>query len=217
MLNEWVVTGPEKSRLLVEFEDNCLTHPVQNEKHHEENTSTQRSFHHQSRFLIDTINAYGNPFCESGSELIILSTRDCASKEVVATIRSLKSVGNEKYNAFKQDMFEDQTKTIHDVIKKQHPILFKTPKTKQSVKSKQLEGLKNDVALFGILYIANQQRNGDIELFFRHENQLYPPSLSDQGKLHCITRSVSSWTGHCGPHRGSKLFGEAYYLSKSMF
>lgn len=188
-LKEWVVTGPEKSRLLEEFQYNFLTPPVQNDKHHEENMSTQCSFHHQSRSLIDAINAYGNPFCENSSEMIILNTRDCASKEVVATIKSLESVGNEMYIAFKKDVFEDQTKKIHDTIKKHHPILFKTPKTKKTVKSKQLAGLKNDVALFGRLYIAHQQRSGNIELFFRHENQLFPPSLSDHGELHRITKS----------------------------
>lgn len=42
-LKDWVVAGPEKARLLVEFEDYFLPHPVHNEKHHEENTSTQRT------------------------------------------------------------------------------------------------------------------------------------------------------------------------------
>ena len=93
------------------------------------------------------------------------------------------------YIAFKKTVFGDQTKKIHDVIKKHHPVLFKTPKIKKSVKSKQLAGLKNDVALFGRLYIAHKQRRGNIELSFRQENQLFPPSLSDHGELHRITKS----------------------------
>ncbi|KAL9954024.1 hypothetical protein ACROYT_G041512 [Oculina patagonica] len=33
------------------------------------------------------------------------------------------------------------------------------------------------------LYIASQQRDGDLEEFFKHENQPYPPSLSEFGNL----------------------------------
>ena len=37
--------------------------------------------------------------------------------------------------------------------------------------------------LFSRLYIASQQRDGDLEEFFKHENQPYPPSLSEFGQL----------------------------------
>ena len=49
--------------------------------------------------------------------------------------------------------------------------------------------LRNDVALFGQLYIANQLRDGDPSVFFCHENQLYPPSLSSHGKLRPVKKS----------------------------
>lgn len=34
------------------------------------------------------------------------------------------------------------------------------------------------------MYIASQFRDGDLEDFFAHENQPWPPSLSEHGKLH---------------------------------
>ena len=43
--------------------------------------------------------------------------------------------------------------------------------------------LENNVALFGQLYISLQNRDGDINEFFAHKVQSYPPSLSDFGKL----------------------------------
>jgi hypothetical protein len=53
---------------------------------------------------------------------------------------------------------------------------------------------------FGMANIGGQQRDGDLEDFFAHENQQYPPSLSEYGNLHfttksdllkCITRGVT--------------------------
>ncbi len=43
---------------------------------------------------------------------------------------------------------------------------------------------QNNVALLGQLYISMQSRDGDLNEFFSHETQSYPPSLSDFGKLH---------------------------------
>jgi len=40
------------------------------------------------------------------------------------------------------------------------------------------------VTLFGQLYISMQNRDGDLEEFFAHEIQSFPPSLSGFGKLH---------------------------------
>ena len=67
--------------------------------------------------------------------------------------------------------------------------MFKTPKKKKSIQSLQLQGLKNDVSLFGRIYIANQQREGDLPTFFSHENQLYPRSISEHGKIRATKKS----------------------------
>ena len=40
------------------------------------------------------------------------------------------------------------------------------------------------VALFGQLYIAIQNRQSDLNEFFAHEIQSFPPSLSDFGMLY---------------------------------
>ena len=43
--------------------------------------------------------------------------------------------------------------------------------------------LKEDCALFSRLYIACQNREGNLEDFFKFENQPWPPSLSQMGHL----------------------------------
>lgn len=47
----------------------------------------------------------------------------------------------------------------------------------------KLAALKNDCSLFSQLYIASKFRDGDLDRFFSHENTIYPPALSKEGKL----------------------------------
>jgi len=62
--------------------------------------------------------------------------------------------------------------------------LFKRQHPKQISKaSLKLTAVTSDRYLFSRLYIASQQRDGDLEEFFKHENQPYPPSLSEFGNL----------------------------------
>lgn len=60
----------------------------------------------------------------------------------------------------------------------------KTPKSPPHSKDKQLAAAGRNTSLFGCLYINNQLRDGDPDGFFSHENQIYPPSLSEYGNLH---------------------------------
>ena len=65
--------------------------------------------------------------------------------------------------------------------------LFSTPVSRPSrKKKKQLNTLKCEVKLFSQLYIGCQTRDGNLEEFFQHENQVCPPSLSTSGKLHLV-------------------------------
>ena len=84
---------------------------------------------------------------------------------------------------------DSRSKSIHTPITKNKLSLFSTRKSKSSSKAKQLADLRSNAALFGRLYIANQKREGDPDVFFRHENQLHPPSLSDHGVLRAGKKS----------------------------
>jgi len=53
----------------------------------------------------------------------------------------------------------------------------------------QVSLLKSDIELFSRLYIGCQTRESSLEEFFCHENQPYPPSLSDGGGLYLGTKS----------------------------
>ena len=58
-----------------------------------------------------------------------------------------------------------------------------------SSQSVKVTELRTDCALFSQLYIVCQSCDGDLDEFFRHENQPYPPSLSQHGSLRLGTKS----------------------------
>ena len=63
------------------------------------------------------------------------------------------------------------------------------PKPKKDITGKQIASLKSNVALCSRMFIAHQQRQGDLADFFNHENQPHPPSISDYGQLYSGTKS----------------------------
>ena len=73
---------------------------------------------------------------------------------------------------------------ISGTIAKNSFVLFGRRNTvvKFNDKAKIVE-LKSDCSLFSKLYIANQAREGNLQEFFKHENQKFPPSLAEGGKL----------------------------------
>ena len=74
--------------------------------------------------------------------------------------------------------------TIHDPIKRNSLALFKIPQSKILPKKEKMTVLQNNVALLGQLYISMQIRQSDLNEFFPHEIQSFPPSLSDFGMLY---------------------------------
>ena len=92
---------------------------------------------------------------------------------------------------------------IQDIIKRNSFPLPKHPQRKtQPKKGKKIEFLQNNVALFGKLFIAHQYSKADLNEYFCHETQAFPPSLSEFGELYnpdtkpqlldCIIKSVTT-------------------------
>ena len=82
-----------------------------------------------------------------------------------------------------------QTVPISEPIKRNNLHLFsRSPVREKSSKQLQLSSQSN-CSLFSRLNIASKSRNGDLDEFFKLENQAYPPSLSQMGVLRIGTRS----------------------------
>ena len=185
----WMLSGPELARLVKQFEGVYLpdeeTEISTNFQHHEQGLSTQKTFQRQVSSLSETIKGMGNPFLDDFPDLVTLDNRNCTDESVIATVRTLESTGKEKYQDFVKKVLDDRTHSIHDPIKRNSLPLFRKCHHKQTSKQgKKIKVLQNNVALFGRLYISMQSRDGNLDDFFAHEIQSFPPSLSDLGALH---------------------------------
>ena len=103
---------------------------------------------------------------------------------VVSSVQTVSKIGEEQFNTFVKERFVDRSKLITDPLKKNNLSTFSTQGKKILSKDKtKVEILKEDCALFSRLYIACQSRDGNLEEFFKYENQPWPPSLSQMGSL----------------------------------
>ena len=57
------------------------------------------------------------------------------------------------------------------------------PKKSTSKSQLQVKYMQSNCSLFSRLYIGCKGRGADLTDFFKHENQPFPPSLSEYGKL----------------------------------
>ena len=184
-LRRWMVAGPEISRMVQEFEG--FSQRPESE-HHTKSHSTQISFKQDVGNLIDAIHDLGNPFLEDSGDLITLDTKDIMEQDSIASVKNAYMLGREQYALFVRERFEEQLKTISNPLKKNKLPLFSKKKNLTKV-DHQVAALKEDRSLFGHLYIASQNRDGDLQNFFKHENQPWPPSLSQYGELRSGTKS----------------------------
>ena len=176
---------PAKMRLVKEFEEEYFEDDNEDPKsfqHHEQGLSTQRTFHKHVASLTETIRQMGNPFLDEFQDLVALDSRNCADKSVIQTILIWENTGKKQYAEYVKTVLEDRTRSIHNPIKRNSLALFRKPQYKKVNHKGKIKVLQNNVALFGQLYIAMQSRDGDLDEFFTHEVQSFPPSLSDFGK-----------------------------------
>ena len=90
----------------------------------------------------------------------------------------------EQCNTFIAECLVHRKRSLYDPMKRNKLSLFKSPPPKASSKTaQQLSSMRNDCSLFARLYISNQTGDGDLDEFFKHENQRCPPALSHLGKL----------------------------------
>ncbi len=183
------MAGPEVVRMISEFEASILKGDTFSHRHHEQTRSFQALFVQQVQSLVEVVEKMGNPFLEGTQDLLRLDTRDVMDPAVVSSVCSAEKKAIEQYQAFVTERLQDQLTKISDPIKKNKVLLFSRPPAKKSNAKLQVSSLKNDVSLFSRLYIACQSHDGNLNEFFRHENQAYPPFLSQHGKLRIGTKA----------------------------
>lgn len=187
-LRRWMVAGPELARMVEEFEEVISASESQN--HHENKPAIQSAFAKDVVNLVSSFEELGSPFKEVGEDLIALHTKDVMNEEVVQTVRTVRQLGEQQFKAFLKERLEDKTKLLTDALKKNNLPTFNVQEKKLVSKDKaKITVLKEDCALFSRLYIACQNREGNLEDFFKFENQPWPPSLSQMGQLRGGTKA----------------------------
>jgi len=149
----------------------------------------KKAFERDLRSLVNTKEEMGNLITEDSSDLLALDSRDFADSALIDTVRQIEKLGGQ-YDAYVKERLVSQTKPMSDPIKKNNLPLFSPPPVREKTKSQLQETyLRNDGSLFSWLYIASQVRNGNLNEFFQHENQAYPPALTKNGKLRSGSKS----------------------------
>ncbi|CAG2228323.1 unnamed protein product [Mytilus edulis] len=190
-----MVCGPEMARAVNEFElsQELIKHEQSkgpNVRHHEQVESKQKAFEKQVIALTATIEEMGNPFLEESEDLLVLDTRDIVDPKVANTVRNIEQIGNDKYHEYVRERLDKRTTPLSDPIKQNKLHLFSRQELRSESKEKrQISSLKQNCSLFSQLYVSCQVRDSDLDEFFRHENQAYPPSLSQFGQLRLGSKS----------------------------
>ncbi len=181
-----MVAGPEVARVIEEFHDQ--QHHCGGKvdtRHHDQTPSIQAAFAKDVRSLVSVIEDLGNPFEEESTDLLVLDTKEITDHTSVEAVQNAQRIGQEQFQAFTRECLIERSISIDDVIHRNKLKVFESATKKNVSKGKQqLISLKSDVGLFSRLYIGCH-----LEELFRHENQAFPPALSDGGNLHLGTKS----------------------------
>ena len=187
-LRRWMVAGPEISRLVANYETVSGTKDAKkNNRHHEQTETVQRAFFEKVKQLTKVMEEMGNPFEEESGYLLTLDTKDIADPSAAQLIATHHERGKDKFNSFMANLQCENDCSFYQPIKKNR-ITFFTNEPKSASKS-ETKLLKEDCNLFSRLFISCQNRQCDLQEFFKHENQSFPASLSNKGKLHTCTKS----------------------------
>ena len=183
-LLRWMVAGPELARITQEFEHSFPSVTKEDRRHHDQVPGVQVLFKKDVASLVSAFEEVGNPFEEDSKDLIALDSKVIARNAVTQTVKNAVAIGQEQYKAFVSERFEKRSKPITAVISKNKLPLFGSPVEKNSRKQDAQDAvLKDDCALFSRLYIACQNREGNLPQFFKHENHPWPPSLAQAGRM----------------------------------
>ena len=189
MLERWVATAPEISRVVEEFTAVDVTDS--NLPHHEEGTTSQIRFKHHTKDFIDVLLIKGNPFEEESKDLLVtLENKVCQSPAAAISVYKVESVGQEQYESFNSHVLNAQDTPLTSPIKRNNLHLYHEEKTqkKTTANKQKVQHFKNQAELYGQAFVALDSQGGDLDEFFRHESS-YPPALSCEGSLNSCTKS----------------------------
>ena len=113
-----------------------------------------------------------------------IHTKDIMDPCIVKSVRDAKKSEDNQFQEFTKERFTERSKAITEPLKRNNlPILSTQTKKTLSKDKVEVKELKQDCALSSRSYLACQSRDGNLDNFFTYENQPWPPSIAQNGKL----------------------------------
>lgn len=188
-LRRWLVAGPEVSRLVAGYEAMSGIKDENNDKrHHEQTLSVKISFFDRVKALSEVLQEIGNPFQEESADLLLLDTKNFADPALAEMVGTHHQRGKDQFQSSMKALENKDDCSFYHPVKK-NTISFFEQALKQPGNPFKEKVLKDDCQLFSRLLISCQNRQCDLQEFFKRENQSSPASLSDSGKLHACQKS----------------------------
>ena len=82
-----------------------------------------------------------NPFADDFEELVNLDSRYCTDMSIVRKLQKLESTGKKQYEEFAKAVFREQSKLIHDPIKRNSITIYFAKSTCRQGPNGQNQGL----------------------------------------------------------------------------
>ncbi|MES9882214.1 MAG: hypothetical protein ABW185_15180 [Sedimenticola sp.] len=185
-----MLSGPEMSRAIEQFEISAFPTHVSSKSHHEEAHTYQVSFAKDVQSLIQVMKSKGNPFSETSPNLIALDTQEVMDDLVVHCLKQAHTLGTATHQQYVSTRIVNANIAITDTLKRLGIYTFANQPDHSSPKNNKMGTMRRNTTLITQLFLSLQSRpDADISDFFKFENQRDPPSLSDRGQLRAGSKS----------------------------
>ena len=117
-----------------------------------------------------------------------LHTMEIILEAAVLCTERLQEAGLEQYESYVNERLVTHTKSVFKPIEKNRLDLM-APTTTRQIKTPQEKAFQNTCSTLAQLCVDSEVRGGSSDKFFSYENQIYPPSLSENGNIRSNTKS----------------------------
>lgn len=175
-----MLSGPEIARIIEEY--NTQEEAV-DDRHHEDNASFNTKFSVHVKALLAVLE---NQDIFSSNDLTSIGNdRRVLSQTINDRVLQAPTTASTLYNDYIKEVILDSTKSIHDRIKQNHFSIFRVTSEKKEISKEKIKLQQAKTYAYDIckMFIAHENRGGDSREFFKHENNKFPPSISEFGDI----------------------------------
>jgi len=169
--------------MLSDFEDEySVIRSKDDSSHHEDTRAFRSRYQKHVQQMVNTFEETGNPF-EGDTLVTVGSSKLIMSISAEKSVRDSHCIGLNQYNTYVNDRLLCGKQSVHDLIPRNNLQLYHQKSRVLSKDKVKIHELRSDSNLFCRMYVAAQHRTGNVDEFFAHENNKYPPSICQFGKM----------------------------------